>query len=159
MPAEGHNSEKQLVMHGNYPVSPNAGQKLTQWGIWKFWHHFKIFIYIYHDVQQDPMFPRNPRWGNLDPRYSTHSQPYMKPDTLQQPGKEPDPKPENPSPHPLPSFLNVIYILSFRLRVWCERYTNFWFPTVRNPSLAVYFFLPSARCTSEKPTRRGKGGG
>ena len=140
------------------PMSPAAGQKLPRWGIWNFSRHFKIFIYIFHDVQQGPMFPRNPLWGNLDPSYSTDSQPYTKPDSLQQPGTEPYPKSANPSPHPLPSFLKVICILSFRLRVWCERYTSFWFPTVTNPSLAAYIFLPSARCTSEKPTRRGEGG-
>ena len=71
------------------------------------------------------MFPQTPRWGNLDSSYSTNFQPYLKPYSLQQPGKEAYPKPEKPSPHPVPSFLNIIYILSFRLRVWCERYTSF----------------------------------
>lgn len=70
----------------------------------------------------------------------------------------------NPIPNQKPQstppffFLNVIYMFSFRLCVWCERYTSFWFRTVTNPSLAAYIFLPSAHCNSEKPTRRGEGG-
>jgi hypothetical protein len=71
------------------------------------------------------MFPQTSRWENLDPSYSTNYQLYFKPYSLQQPGKKPYPKPEKLSPHPVPSFLNIIYILSFRLRVWCERYTSF----------------------------------
>jgi hypothetical protein len=114
----------------------------------------KVFICIFHDVQQDPP---NSIWGTLNPSYSTNPQPYMKPSSLQQPGKEPNPKPEKPSPHPLHSFLNVTYILFFLLHVWCERYTSCWFPTMRNLSLAVYCFLPSARFTSGKPTRRTEG--
>ena len=76
------------------PVLPNAGQKHPRWGIWNFSRHFRIFIYLFHDVQQGPIFSRNPLWKNLDPSYSTNSQPSVKPDSLRQPGMELYPNPE-----------------------------------------------------------------
>lgn len=63
------------------------------------------------------MFPRNPLWGNLDPSYSTDSQPCMKPDSLQQPGKEPYPKPETPvhTPFLFPKRYLHVFLPSMRV--------------------------------------------
>ena len=82
------------------------------------------------------------------------TQPYIKTDSLQQPGKEPYPKPENPSPHPLPSFLNVIHILSFRIRVWCKDIQPSDFPQWGIlPWLCTFF-----RCPHVAPQKTHSGG-